>query len=137
MSCNGPLPIRLRSVCWGRTPVGLVDLREAWSDKIHLLLTDVVLPRMSGRQLAERLAPLRPRMKVLFMSGCTDDAVLQHSGLDSGVAYLQKPLKPASLTFLSNPRHCHANAVVSERCHPGKAVVRSTFDLSKMFLVST
>jgi two-component system cell cycle sensor histidine kinase/response regulator CckA len=64
---------------------------------IHLLLTDVIMPQMSGRELAERLATIRPDMKVLFMSGYTDRAIINHGILDSGIAYVQKPLAPELL----------------------------------------
>ena len=70
---------------------------EAHSGPIHVLLTDVVMPRMGGRELVERFRLIRPDTKVLFMSGYTDDAMLRHglAGMEAG--FLQKPFSPQIL----------------------------------------
>ena len=65
--------------------------------RIHLLLSDVVMPGLSGRHLWERFSASRPDAKVLFMSGYTDDAVVRHGIRDAGLPYLQKPFSLAAL----------------------------------------
>jgi CheY-like chemotaxis protein len=64
---------------------------------IHLLLTDVGMPVMSGPEVAQRLARLRPKMRVLYMSGYSDDALIRRGMVEQGAAFLQKPFMPGTL----------------------------------------
>lgn len=67
------------------------------SEEIHLLLTDVVMPLMSGKEASSIFKAARPGSKVLFVSGYTDDAIIHHGVLDAGVAFLEKPFTPDGL----------------------------------------
>ncbi|MBI5575364.1 MAG: PAS domain S-box protein [Deltaproteobacteria bacterium] len=87
----------------GYTVLAAADGAEAlkigreYSGPIDLILTDVVMPNMGGRQAADSLAPHRPGIKVLYISGYTDDAIVSHGVLEAGIAFLQKPFTPHSL----------------------------------------
>jgi len=80
------------------SPSEAVLLCEESPERIDLVLTDVIMPKMNGRQLAERLRSLRPEIRVLFMSGYTDDMILQNGILELGASFIQKPMMPDALT---------------------------------------
>jgi two-component system, cell cycle sensor histidine kinase and response regulator CckA len=79
----------------GREAVEVASRTQA---PIHLLLTDIVLPKLSGRAAADKIRVIHPRVKVLYMSGYTDDEVSRHGVLEPGIVLLQKPFTPDDLT---------------------------------------
>ena len=76
-----------------------IEISERHRGPIQLMVTDVVMPQMSGRELAQRLQPVRPDMRVLYMSGYTDDAIVRHGVLGEGMAFLSKPFTPDALAL--------------------------------------
>jgi PAS domain S-box-containing protein len=74
-----------------------LEIAASYQGPIHLLITDVVMPRLSGREVATQMADQRPAMKVLYVSGYTDDTVFRHGVLEGGMEFLQKPFNMTSL----------------------------------------
>ncbi len=70
---------------------------ERHAGPIHLMLTDVVMPGMTGQELADRLRPLRPEMEVVFMSGYMENGTVQPGALEAGAGFLAKPFSPDAL----------------------------------------
>jgi len=85
------------TVLEARTPADAVAVAKSHMGVIHLLISDVIMPGESGLQLARRLLGTRPDLRVLFISGYSDEAIVRHGVLDPGTAFLQKPFTPAAL----------------------------------------
>jgi CheY-like chemotaxis protein len=79
----------------GQEAIGIA--RENGQERIHLLLTDVVMPHMGGRELVKRMKMLHSEIRVLFISGYTDHGITYHAGLKPGTPFLQKPFSPTAL----------------------------------------
>jgi two-component SAPR family response regulator len=74
-----------------------LDVLQKEAGVIHLLLTDVVMPEMSGPVLAEKVQNIKPGIKVVFMSGYTNEMIAAHGVLEEGTQFIQKPFTPAGL----------------------------------------
>lgn len=85
------------TVLEAKESVQALELARGYGGYIHLLLTDVVMPQMSGRKLSETLQQIYPGMQTLYMSGYTDNVVVQHGILEPGLAFIQKPFTPRDL----------------------------------------
>ncbi len=93
---SGVLRVQAYVVLEAATPDEALAICSKHKDPIDLLLTDVVMPIMSGRELAERVRPLRPYAKIMYMSGYPGDVIGKHGVLTSG-SFVQKPFTPATL----------------------------------------
>lgn len=98
-------------------------LAQSYQGPIHLMITDVVMPKMSGRELVEQLTELRPSMRILYMSGYTDDAIVHHGTLEEGVPFIEKPFSPDALTrkvreVLDSPAGDQASSVAPSESAP-------------------
>jgi DNA-binding NtrC family response regulator len=80
------------------TPTQAMEKAKNHSGAIDLLMTDVVMPEMNGRDLAEEITALYPSIRLLFMSGYTSNVIAHHGILDEGVAFIQKPFSMADMT---------------------------------------
>lgn len=85
------------TVFTAKSPGDAILLCERGDRKLDLLISDVVMPEMNGKELKERLSVLKPEMKVIFMSGYTADVVAHRGILEEGINFLQKPFTPRSL----------------------------------------
>jgi two-component system, cell cycle sensor histidine kinase and response regulator CckA len=79
------------AVLAAHSPIHAIHLVEEHPGELHLLITDVVMPQMNGRTLAEHLGAIRPNLKCLYMSGYTADVIAHQGILDAGVNFIQKP----------------------------------------------
>ena len=75
-----------------------INVLRKYAGEVHLLLTDVIMPGMSGRELAETIRKGRPDIKVIFMSGYTENIIARHGVLEQGINYIPKPITPVTLT---------------------------------------
>jgi two-component system cell cycle sensor histidine kinase/response regulator CckA len=98
-----------------------IKVAAKFPGEIHLVITDVVMPEMGGRDLATALAALRPAARILYISGYTDDEIIRRGLMDPSMSFLAKPFTATALTrkvreILDNPvKLLIANAMISSR----------------------
>ncbi|MBF0543212.1 MAG: PAS domain S-box protein [Candidatus Riflebacteria bacterium] len=111
------------SVLIANSPSDAIQLAKEHSEEIQLLLTDVVMPEMNGRELAERVQLINPSIKCLFMSGYTANLIAHHGVLDKEIHFLQKPFSSKELAFkvretLESPRHFPTKVLAENSSNP-------------------